>query len=90
MLKEFKRQLEEKSEIYLRIAVRPGTSKTAIKEIMDNGTIKIDIAALPVKGKANQELIKFLAQKFDVSQNNVKIIKGFKEKIKLIKIKNDF
>ena len=90
MLKEFMRQLEENSEIYLRVAVHPGASKTAIKEIMGDETIKIDIAALPVKGKANQELIKFLAQKFDVSQKNVKIIKGFKEKIKLIKIKNDF
>ena len=90
MLKEFKQKLKESGEIYLRIKVQSGANKTQIKEIMDNETIKIDIVALPVKGKANLELVKFLAQEFDVSQNNVKIIKGFKEKIKLIKIKNDF
>lgn len=90
MLKEFKQQLKEKNEIYLKIIVHPGTNRNAIRKIMDNETIKINITALPVRGKANQELIKFLAQEFDVGQNNVKIIRGFKEKIKLVKIKNDF
>ncbi len=90
MLKEFKQQLEKSGEIYLRVKIRPGANKTQIKEIMNDDTIKIDVAAPPIKGKANQELIKFLAQELDVSQKNVKIISGFKEKIKLIKIKNDF
>lgn len=53
---------------------------------MADETIKIDVAILPIKGRANQELIEFLAKEFEVRKNNVKIIKGVGEKNKLIKI----
>lgn len=86
MLLKFKRQLKEKGEIYLRVKVRPGAAKNVIKEITDDETIKIDIAAPPAKGKANRELVKFLAKNFAVSKNNVKIISGAVSRTKLIKI----
>ncbi|MDP2755794.1 MAG: DUF167 domain-containing protein [Nitrospirota bacterium] len=86
MLLKFKRQLKEKGELYLRVKARPGAAKTAVKEITDDETVKMDIAAPPVKGKANKELIKFLAQEFAVSKNNVKIISGAASRTKLIKI----
>jgi len=83
----FKQQLKDRGELYLRIKVRPGVAKTAIKEIMEDNTLKIDIAAPPVKGKANQELIQFLASEFAVLKNNVKIVSGAGERVKLINIK---
>ena len=86
MLEKYKEQFRNKDEIYLRVKVRLGADKAEVKEIMADGTIKIDIAALPVKDKANQELIKFLAKEFEVRRNNVKIIKGVGKKNKLIKI----
>ena len=86
MLSKIKKQLYKKGEIYLKIKARPGMSKNAIKEIMGDNTVKIDIAAPPVKGKANQELIKFLAQRFNVLEKNVKIISGAGERVKLVKI----
>ena len=89
MLDKLKQQLNNKGEVYLRIKVRPGAAKTAIKEIMEDETIKIDVAALPIKGKANQELIKFLADEFAVLKNNVKIISGTGKRVKLIKIAVD-
>ncbi len=86
VIDEFKEKLKEKKEIYLRIKAAPGAQKSEIKEIMADNTIKIDVAALPVKGRANQELIKFLAKEFEVNKNNVKIINGAQSKLKLIKI----
>ncbi len=86
MLELYKQQLKNKGELYLRVKARPGATKTVIKEIMDDETIKINIAAPPVKGKANQELIKFLAKEFDVLKNNVKIVSGAGERVKLIKL----
>ncbi len=53
---------------------------------MEDNTVKIDVAARPVKGKANKELIKFLAKEFDVMEENVIIISGAGEKTKLIKV----
>lgn len=86
MLIKFKEQLNEKGEVYLKIKVRSSTGKTVIKNLMDDYTIKIDVAARPVKGAANKELIKFLAREFEILEKNVKIISGTKERIKLIKI----
>ena len=89
MLGIFKNKLIGKGEVYLRIKARPGASKSVVKEIMvedENEIIKINIAAEPVSGRANKELIRFLAEEFKVSKNNIRIISGAGEKIKLVKI----
>jgi uncharacterized protein (TIGR00251 family) len=86
MLNKFIKKLQKNSEVYLRIKARPNASKTVIKEIMEDDTVKLDISAPPVKGKANQELIKFLAREFNVQKDEIKIISGAGDKIKLIKI----
>ena len=80
-LSEFKRQLRRAGEIYLRIKVRPQATATKVKDLMSDQTIKIDVAAPPVKGKANAELIKFLAQEFAVTKENIKIISGAGERV---------
>ena len=86
MLNDFKKNLKNNKEVYLRVKARPGAGKTEIKGVLDDETIKINISALPVKGKANKELVNFLAKEFDVLKNNVKIISGAGERIKLVKI----
>lgn len=83
LLKKF----EKEGEIYLRIKARPGASNTEIVGIMEDDTVKINVGAQPVGGKANRELIKFLAKKFGTNTDDVKIISGSSDKIKLIKIK---
>ena len=72
----------------MRVKARPNAAATEIKDIMDDETVKIDVAAKPEKGKANAELIKFLAREFAVDKNNIRIIGGAGERVKLIKIKN--
>ena len=86
MLTEYKKQLKEKGEIHFKIKGRPGASKTIVKDIMSDGTIKIDIAKSPEKGKANEALVAFLAKEFDVLRKSVKIISGASSKVKLVKI----
>jgi len=86
MLDSYKTVLKLNGEAYLRVKVRPNAVKTCVKEIMADETVKIDLAAVPVKGKANQELIKFLAQQFDMAAGNIKMISGAGERIKLVKI----
>ena len=88
MIKKFKEQFKNKKEVYLRVKVKPNSAKSEIGELMSDETIKINIAAPPVKGKANQELMKFLAREFKVDKNNIKIISGAGERVKLIKIKD--
>ncbi|MFH0892244.1 MAG: DUF167 domain-containing protein [Candidatus Falkowbacteria bacterium] len=88
MLSKFKNQLKDKGEVYLRIKVRPGASANKIKEVMADDTVKIDIAAAPVRGRANSELVGFLSDEFSVPAGNVIILSGAGDKIKLVKIKN--
>lgn len=89
MFSDYKNILQEKGEIYLRVKARPGAAATAVKEILsgeEGETIKIDVAAMPEKGKANQELMRFLSREFSVRKENIKIISGAGDKIKLVKI----
>jgi len=86
MLKIYKNELDKKGEIYLRVKVRPGSAKSEVKEIMSDGTIKINIKAPAVKGKANAELINYISKFFTTKKSNIKIISGVAEKLKLIKI----
>jgi uncharacterized protein len=85
-LDELKRELSEKGEVYLRVKARPGAPKTEIRDMLEDGTLKIDVAAAPEKNKANLELAGFLASFFGVLKGKVIIISGQKEKLKLIKI----
>ncbi|MDD2807638.1 MAG: DUF167 domain-containing protein [Patescibacteria group bacterium] len=48
--------------------------------------LKVKLTAIPEKGKANTELIKILAKKFDVSKSQIEIVKGLTTKKKLVRI----
>ena len=75
---------------YLRIKVIPKSNKTEIAEIMIDGegeeTIKIRVKAVPEKGKANEELIKFLSKELQIAREKITIISGKADQLKLIKI----
>ena len=74
---------------YLRIKVIPKSPKSEIVETMADGTIKIRVAAPPEKGKANAELIKFLAKHFKMEKSSITIISGKTDQLKLVKINAD-
>jgi uncharacterized protein (TIGR00251 family) len=68
----------------LRVKVIPRSAKTEIVGQMADGTIKIKIAAPPEKGKANTELIRFLAAHYGVDR--VEIISGHTASLKMVRI----
>lgn len=71
---------------YLRIKVLPKSPKNEVVEILDDDTIKIRIKAVPEKGKANAELIKFLSKELEIPKDKISIISGKTEQLKLIKL----
>lgn len=71
---------------YLKVKVVPGAAENRIMEKMGDDTIKIAIKAVPEKGKANKELIKFLTKELDVSREQITIVSGMTDRIKLIKV----
>ena len=57
------------------------------KELKFEGdSLKVKITALPKEGRANTALIEYIADFFGVKRSEVKIIKGEKEKRKLISL----
>ncbi|MEI8361188.1 MAG: DUF167 domain-containing protein [bacterium] len=89
MLTQAVLKYKEDGEIYLRIKARPGAATTEVKGLLetpDGDTYKIDLAAAPEQGKANLELIKYLAVWFEVAKANITVLSGAGDKFKLIKI----
>lgn len=74
--------------MYIQVKVIPKSPRTQLVEIMPDETWKIRIAAPPEKGKANEELIKFLAKHFGCKKSEIKIISGQTDQRKLVKVPN--
>ena len=69
----------------LNIKVIPKSSKTEIVKKQDT-LVKIKLKAIPEKGKANTELIKFLSKYFKTPKSNIQIIKGKTNRNKVVEI----
>jgi len=75
-----------KSDTIITIRVIPRAKKSEISQVLADGTIKIRLTAPPVEGKANQALVRFLADVFDISPSNIEIISGKKGRKKVVLI----
>lgn len=69
-------QLHTRGQLMLTVKVVPKSSDTQWAEDLADGTGKIRLAAVPEKGRANQELCRFLAGEFGVPQSQVQIVRG--------------
>jgi len=81
------RQSEDEHVITLTVRVVSRASRSEIAGYHD-GALRIRVAAAPVEGAANRELIRFLSKSFRVPQSAVTIISGSNSKNKIIRIMN--
>jgi len=70
------------------IKVKPNSQQQKIEEAED-GSLIIHLKSSPVDGKANEELIKLLAKKFDVQKSRITIKSGLSSRNKLVEIELD-
>jgi hypothetical protein len=78
---------EKNGSLIFTVRVVPRASKTEMVGEHD-GALKIRLAAPPVDGAANEELIKFLAKILAVRKSEVEIVSGQTAKVKQIRIQN--
>ncbi|MEO0968305.1 MAG: DUF167 domain-containing protein [Cyanobacteria bacterium J06639_18] len=71
-----------------RVQVKPNSKQQKIIEELD-GSLIVHLKSPPVNGKANQELIKILAKKFNIPKSYVSIKSGISSRHKLIEIDVD-
>ena len=67
------------------VKVKPNSQQQKIEELAD-GSLNIHLKSPPVDGKANEELMKLLAKKFDVPKSSIRIKSGVNSRQKLIEI----
>lgn len=67
------------------VKVKPNSQQQKIEELAD-GSLNVHLKSPPVDGKANEELIKLLAKKFDVPKSSITIKSGVTSRNKLITI----
>jgi uncharacterized protein len=71
--------------ILLRLKVVPRASRTEIVGIQD-GMLRIRLAAVPVDGAANEALIRFLADRIAVPRSAVRVVSGQTSRSKVVEI----
>ena len=77
------RAVGEDCEVNVRVV--PGAKKSAIAEVQADA-LRIRLAAPAVDGKANAELIRFIAEWFDVRESAVDIVSGDKSRTKRVRV----
>jgi uncharacterized protein (TIGR00251 family) len=72
----------------LRLAVQitPNAKKTEVIGVLD-GALKLKLQAQPIEGKANEALIRYLAETLKLPRSALSITHGLTNKKKLLEIK---
>jgi uncharacterized protein len=71
--------------LVLALHVQPGASRTEVGGLHGDA-LRIRLAAPPVDGKANAELVRFLAAAFAVPQRQVTLVRGESSRQKVVRI----
>jgi len=68
----------------IQVKVKPGSMTEEVSQEGDGFIVKVK--ELPKEGKANQAIIKLLAEHFGVPQSQVRILSGFKSRNKVVEV----
>ncbi len=68
-----------------KVKVFPGAKKEAVIE-KSKDSFEVKVKEKPVQGGANKAVLEALSSALNVSVGNIKIIKGFRKRNKIIKI----
>ena len=78
---------EDSIGVTFSVRVIPRASRTEIVGL-HQGALKIRIAAPPVEGAANDELVRFLSKKFKVARAAVTLVAGANSRNKVVRLAN--
>jgi uncharacterized protein (TIGR00251 family) len=73
------------SEARILLRVYPNAPKNEVLDSVE-GVLRVRIAAPPLKGKANRELLSFLSQLLGLRQSSLAIIRGHNSRSKVVAV----
>ncbi|MGH7144801.1 MAG: DUF167 domain-containing protein [Planctomycetota bacterium] len=68
------------------VIAAPGSAQTALRAI-HAGALKVALHAAPEKGKANAELIEFLAERLGIAKREVAVVRGPTARRKRVRVR---
>ncbi len=74
-----------KTAVVLTLHVQPGAKRTEVAGLHGDA-VKVRLAAPPVDGKANAELMRYLADTFGVPLRNVTLVRGETSRQKIVRV----
>jgi uncharacterized protein (TIGR00251 family) len=80
-------RLAREREILLALKVTPRASRSEVTGFGEDGSLRVRIAAVAEKGKANEELRSLLSRYFDLPRSKVQIVSGETSSHKRVRIK---
>ena len=78
---------ERDGALLFTVRVVPRASKSVVAGEHD-GALRVRVAAPPIDGAANEELVRTLARAFDVPVRDVEITSGHASKLKQVRVMN--
>ena len=72
-------------DLTIKIYLQPKASRNEIVGPYRDG-MKVKVTAPPVEGKANEELLRFLAKEWRISLSHIEIIRGHRSREKTLRI----
>lgn len=76
---------EDGDALVLALRVQPGAKRTEVAGL-HGGALKLRLAAPPVDGKANDALLRFLADAFGVPLRSVALLHGAASRAKTVRV----
>ena len=73
--------------VRLAVQIQPNAKKTEVIGVLDDA-LKLKLQAQPIEGKANDALVRYLAETLSVPRSAVTITHGQTNKRKLIEVKS--
>lgn len=72
--------------VQIKVRVQPRAAKNQIVGWMED-SLKVRLTAPPVEGEANAALVRFLAEYFNLSRQNVSLVTGTTSRQKVVQLK---
>ena len=70
----------------VKLRVAPGAKKSGFAGVLPDGRVKVSIAAPPIEGRANEALVRFLAQALDLPRRSVRVAHGAGSRDKVVEV----
>ncbi|MFA5960290.1 MAG: DUF167 domain-containing protein [Tatlockia sp.] len=73
--------------LILTLHIQPGAKSTLVVGLHGDA-LKIKLASPPIDGRANDALLRFIANRFDLPLQHIRLIRGEKSRRKVVEVRN--